>query len=155
MIAIVKRAVTLIISFLLAVGLVAIISNYCCILISNTNSLPQHYFLHCHKSSPKLNDYSVTWSNWYGDRVIKKIVGIAGDSVWYNQKGELMVNDQLIGVPQKIASDGRALNPIQPQTIPEGLVFLAAEHPKSFDSRYQEFALVPTTKLEGLVIPLL
>lgn len=143
------------ISCLLVIALVAILTKEVQILISNTDSLPQHYFLRFRNKAPKLNNYTVVWNNWYKQRVIKKIVGVSGDRIWYDHDNQLFVNNQLIGAPQPIAADGKKLHPIKAQIIPKNLVFLAGEHLRSFDSRYAEFGLVPINKLEGLVIPLL
>ena len=150
-----KLVVKVIVSCFLSIGLVAILSSQVQILISNSDSLPEHYFLCCRHLTPKLNNYSVVWSDWYKNRVIKKIVGVSGDRIWYDQYGQLLVNKEVIGVPQTRTTDGRRLHPITAQVILDGLVFLAGSHPRSFDSRYQEFGLVPINKLGGLVIPLL
>ena len=51
-------------------------------------------------------------------------------------------------------SDGRRLYATPAQTIPKEYVFLYSGHIQSFDSRYQELGLVPLSKLQGLVVPL-
>jgi len=142
-------------SFFLAIGLVAVITKKVSILISETDSLPQHYFLLYRNSTPKLHDYTALWSDWYGKRVIKKIVGVSGDRIWYDANGQLLVNQQPIGYLQAQASDGRALQPIKAQVIKNGMVFVAGSHARSFDSRYAEFGLVAVNKLEGLVVAIL
>ena len=141
--------------FLGSMYLVFVISQRIHFLISETDSLEQHYFLHCHKIKPKLNHYTVVWSDWYSGKIIKKIVGVPGDRIWYDQNNQMFVNDLKIGVPKHVASDGRRLHATPAQIIPEGQVFLYSEHIASFDSRYQELNLIPTSKLQGLVIPLI
>ena len=141
--------------FLGSMYLVFVISQRIHFLISETDSLPQHYFLHCPKIKPKLNHYTVVWSDWYSGKIIKKIVGVPGDRIWYDQNNQMFVNDLKIGVPKHVASDGRRLHATPAQIIPEGQVFLYSEHIASFDSRYQELNLIPTSKLQGLVIPLI
>jgi len=138
-----------------SIYLVFIISQRIHFLISETDSLPQHYFLHCPKIKPKLNHYTVVWSDWYAGKIIKKIVGISGDRIWYDKNNQMFVNDLKVGVPKQVASDGRQLHATPAQIIPEGQVFLYSEHIASFDSRYQELNLIPLAKLQGLVIPLI
>ena len=123
-------------------------------LISQTDSLPQHYFLHFPNLRPSIEQYTVVSSPWYGGKIIKKITGIKGDRLWFNKDNELFINHIKVGKPFKTTFDGRALTAIQAQIIPEGYVFLSSHHPKSFDSRYQELGLIPVSELEGLVIPL-
>jgi len=142
-------------SFILSLGLIKLLSSNISLLISNTDSLPQHYFLRYYKLTPVINNYTVVNSNWYGGKVIKKIVGQAGDQLWYDDRGQLFINQQLIGTPHQLATDGRKLHPIKAQVIPEGLVFLVGDHARSFDSRYQEFGLIPINELQGLVVPII
>lgn len=141
--------------FLGSIGLVLVVSQQVRFLISETDSLPQHYFLHLPKIKPKLNNYTVVWSDWYSGKVIKKIVGISGDRIWVDQNNQMLVNNLTIGIPEQIASDGRRLHATPSQIIPNEQVFLYSSHLKSFDSRYQELGLVPLSKLQGLVIPLI
>lgn len=149
-----KSFAKLVISFLLAIALVAALANNIQILISDTDSLPQHYFLLFSNIAPKLHDYTAVCSAWYGKKVIKKIVGVSGDRICYQGK-KLLVNQQPIGLLHSTAKDGRSLQPIKAQVIPDGLVFLAGSHARSFDSRYEEFGLVAVDKLMGLVVPIL
>ena len=136
----------------------AAIAGFCSqanFLISETASLPQHYFLQLRHLKPKCYHYTAVFNPWYGQKVIKQILGIDGDRIWYDSKGVLYVNEQMVGIPQTRATDGRRLTSIDAQTIASGLVFLYAKHAQSFDSRYQEFGLVAIAELEGRVIPLL
>ncbi len=122
--------------------------------ISETDSLPQHYFLHFPKLKPKLDDYTVVYSPWLKKKMVKKIVGVAGDFIWFDQQWECYVDTKRIGSVYRVASDKRALHPIESQIIPEGQVFLYGLHARSFDSRYQELGLIQRSKLQGKVIPL-
>ena len=49
-------------------------------------------------------------------------------------------------------SDGKPLTPISATSVPEGYVFVAGDHPNSFDSRYEEFGLVPIEKIWGKAV---
>ncbi len=122
--------------------------------ISETDSLPQHYFVHFPNLKPKLNDYTLVHSPWLNQKIIKKIIGVEGDFIWFNQDWECYVDTKLVGPLHRMGSDKRTLHPIESQTIPEDQVFLYGSHPYSFDSRYEELGLVPLSSLQGRVIPL-
>lgn len=140
--------------FTLGFLLVFIFSYYIRFLISETDSLAYHFFLHLPHVSPKKGDLTMVESDWYQKKIVKKIIGISGDCIHIKPSGEVFVNQEKIGFPKKIAADGRNLKPINPQQIPAGYVFLHSNHPSSFDSRYQELGLIPVSSLQGLVIPL-
>jgi conjugal transfer pilin signal peptidase TrbI len=139
--------------FIGSICLVFIASQNLRFLISETDSVSQHYFIQVFRLPAKLNNYTVVWSDWYHGLIIKKIIGVAGSKVWFKD-GKLFVNNVQVGSYKNIATDGRILHPIAAQLIPHGYVFLAANHPQSFDSRYQELGLVAIDKLQGRVFPL-
>lgn len=142
------------IAFITTISFVYVLSFFAHILISETDSLPQHYFLQLSFVTPHKNDLTVVWSNWYQGKIIKKIVGVAGDKIWYDPEGALWVNHHKIGSPKTLSSDARILTAISPQIIPKDKVFLCAFHEKSFDSRYQELGLISTHELKGRVLPI-
>ena len=45
--------------------------------------------------------------------------------------------------------DGKPLTPLRVEIVPEGYVFVAGDHLRSFDSRYEEFGLVSQQNLWG------
>lgn len=49
-------------------------------------------------------------------------------------------------------SQGKPLTPISAAIVPEGYVFVAGDNPNSFDSRYEEFGLVPIEKIWGKAV---
>ena len=121
---------------------------------SYTDSLPQHYFLQLPNTSPKKRDLTLVYNDFYKGNLIKQIIGVAGDHVWYDQEQRLWVNDQCVGSCRLNTDSGKKLTAISSQVIPEGYVFLYAPHSESFDSRYQEVGLVPVTQLQGKLIAL-
>lgn len=54
-----------------------------------------------------------------------------------------------IGPLLKETKDGKPLHPLKATIIPEGYVFVATSHPRSFDSRYEEFGLVKQEHITG------
>ena len=106
--------------------------------------------------SPQKGSYTCVHSPWYGGTVVKKIVGVAGDTLSYDIEGNLWVGCNLkVGKPKKKSKDGKILTPIEAGVIPKGMVFVAGNHERSFDSRYQELGLIPERDLQGKVIALL
>lgn len=137
-------------------GLIALLSHQTRLVYSRTDSLPDHLFLNLKQVTPQKGHYTFLESSWYGGAVIKKIVGISGDTLSYDQEGNLWVGNQLkIGKPKKKSTDGRRLTPLKPGVIPKGKVFVAGCHERSFDSRYEELGLIPENQLQGRVIALL
>ncbi len=123
-------------------------------LISETDSLPQHYFLHFPHVKVRHGNYTVINSQWYGGKIIKKVLGVAGDRIFYDFQKRLWVGKYLVGGLQLEATDHRRLTRIAPQTIPAGKVFVGGIHERSFDSRYKELDLIEVKDLGGMVVPL-
>ena len=153
--------------FVIVFALMAFLKDHVCLLYSTTASLPHRTFLKLKQMSPQKGDYTCFDSPWYGGNVVKKIVGVAGDSLTYDFEGNLWVKTppwvktlwvdrQLkVGTQKKKSKDGRLLTPIKPGIIPEGMVFVMGDHERSFDSRYEEMGLIPVHALHGRVIALL
>lgn len=87
----------------------------------------------------KLEHSSVTF--------IKVVGGIPGDFIQVD-KDEIFINEEKIG---KALNN---LNPIEQGVIPENFYFMVGEHPESFDSRYNEFGLVPKNALREKLCPI-
>lgn len=141
--------------FLLGFFFVYVLSQNVRIIISETDSHPAHYFINFPKSKAKLKDHVLLESNWYGKKIIKKIVGQEGDRVWYDSNQCVWINDNKIGPLKEISKCNRKLTPIPSQYIPKGYVFVYSNHESSFDSRYQELGLIPISSLRGKVFPLM
>ncbi len=105
----------------------------------------------------------------------KRVLGIPGDRIIHNKSGITVIPKESDGLSLlTTTSKGKLLTPIVPfngdpfngdpfnglpldgsplnglsKTIPEGCLFVAGDNPKSFDSRYKEFGLVPMEKVWG------
>ncbi len=86
-------------------------------------------------------------------RVAKIIVGLAHDLIAIHAD-EIYVNHVLRGNIQKESPSGSKLIPISAQVIPEGYVFVWSPHELSYDSRYEEFGLIPVHTIEDALWPL-
>lgn len=131
-----------------------IFSEYVHFIKSPTDSLPEHYFVQLPKATPKKGDLTVVYNGFYQGKIIKRIIGVAGDKITSDAHGNIFINQQPIGKVREYTDlkTGLTLTAIKPQIIPDGRVFLHSSHSQSFDSRYQEVGLVPVEDLEGLVI---
>jgi conjugal transfer pilin signal peptidase TrbI len=80
----------------------------------------------------------------------KRVLGIPGDHIVHNKNGITVIPQEsyLLSVLDK-TSKGKPLKPISVGIIPEGTLFVAGDNPRSFDSRYAEFGLVPKEKIWG------
>lgn len=139
---------------LITFGTLKIIEQNIHFVVNHSNSLPFRFFIHFHKMTPKKGDYTLVDSPWFGGKLIKQIVGVMGDKITYNDKGELMVGQFVVGKTHQVSKKGDPLTPVSAQSIPEGKVFLFASHERSFDSRYQELGLVSEDSLQGTAYPI-
>ena len=140
-------------SFAITFISIGIFSEHVHFIKSPTDSLPQRYFVQLPNIKPKKGDLTVVYNGFYKGKIIKRIIGVAGDQISTDGHGNIFINQQKIGRAHEHTNiqSGLTLTTIKPQVIPEGRVFLYSPHPRSFDSRYQEVGLVPVSDLEGKV----
>lgn len=159
-------------TFLVVFGVIWQASNYVGLVYSRTNSLPYSIFLNLKQVPPKRGQYTCFECPWYGGRVIKKIIGMGGDTLFYDDKGDLWIETVFrdkslridhystrvdflkVGKHKECSKDGRLLTPIKAGVIPQGKVFVVGDHERSFDSRYEELGLIPEKVLQGRLLAL-
>lgn len=86
----------------------------------------------------------------------KRVIGFPGDQV-IQSKTQLSLKAQndafAITLPLlEKTKEGKILRPLSLSTIPEGTFFVIGDHPRSFDSRYEEFGLVKMEKVWGKAV---
>lgn len=113
---------------------------------SLTDSLPNHIFVANQHDGRFQREQYVTFKQLMPGEarpkpLIKQIKGVAGDELVIKE-GQCFVNGALIGPLQLQTLAGIELHPAKTQVIPEGKVFVAGIHPRSFDSRYQAMGLI-------------
>lgn len=125
------------------------------VLINTTNSLPHtFYVMNPKKGGIQRGDYIAFTHDATSFVVVKKVLGVEGDRIHKNTSGvSLSASEPTLCVKEK-RSDGSPLTPIQSDEVAEKTVFVAGSHRDSFDSRYQEFGLVPLQQVRGRVWPL-
>jgi len=82
----------------------------------------------------------------------KRVLGLPGDLILKGKREVRIMSKthEPTTLPLlKKTGDGKPLTPISATIIPEGYVFVAGDNPNSFDSRYEEFGLVPSEKIWG------
>ena len=77
----------------------------------------------------------------------KRVLGFPGDLISRN-KDILSIGSYRLPL-LKQTKDGKPLTPLSILQVPQGHVFVAGDHPRSFDSRYEEFGCVPFSKIWG------
>lgn len=93
-----------------------------------------------------------------GDKSLaKRVLGLPGDQIQKEQNTIKLIpqenNVKLFLLPLvDQTSKGEVLTPLSLTAIPEGYAFVAGDHPKSFDSRYEEFGLVNIENIKGRTI---
>lgn len=112
--------------------------------INNSPSIPAKVFLSHPLSTLERGQY-VTFKLPVSDVVFaKEIAGIPGDAI-ETKNHTISIN----GEPKGGIAEG--FKPIPTQVIPQGFYLVLGSHKDSFDSRYEEFGLVPKEAIkEGL-----
>jgi conjugal transfer pilin signal peptidase TrbI len=77
----------------------------------------------------------------------KRVIGLSGDPI-IRDNNTIRVGTRNLQLIDK-TSEGQPLTPIVHDTVPQGYFFVAGDHPRSIDSRYVEFGLVPVGKVWG------
>lgn len=87
----------------------------------------------------------------------KRILGLPGDQILHTKQGikiksirkdeQTCFSKTLFPLPK--TSKDKPLTPLSSSVVPEGYIFVSGNNPNSFDSRYEEFGLVPIEKIWG------
>ncbi len=90
----------------------------------------------------------------YDSRLSKQVIGVPGDRITHKE-GKISINGSQIAIAKDKSLSGFDLHPIPEQVIPKGLYFVFCPHEDSFDSRYEEFGLIPAENIEEELWPVL
>lgn len=130
--------------------------------INHSPSLGYKAFL-CFKGlTPKRGDFVSIEGHptayFEGLHYTKHLEGLPGENIrigeTHDHESLMFVGDHFTGALRTTTRDGKPLHPLKATTIPEGYVFVSADNPKSFDSRYEEFGLVKETCITGICMGL-
>ena len=80
----------------------------------------------------------------------KRVIGFAGDPI-VREQNAIKIGPRTLPLIEK-TKEGYPLTPINHKIVPEGYLFVAGDHPRSIDSRYEEFGLVPVEKVWGKAV---
>ena len=92
-----------------------------------------------------------------GDGFVKYLLGVEGDRVEVEGDAVYLQTKAgrfAVGRCKPATRKGVPLQPIAPQTIPAGYVYVWAPHVDALDSRYAAMGLVPSSALVGRAVPL-
>jgi conjugal transfer pilin signal peptidase TrbI len=90
-----------------------------------------------------------------GDKVevmVKSVARMKGDEMVYTDDTMVFINSQAIAMVKPVSRSGRPMQALSSGVIPAGHVYLNANHPDSFDSRYNDIELVKHEKITGRII---
>jgi signal peptidase I len=80
----------------------------------------------------------------------KRILGLPGDRI-IRKKHSLKIGDHVLPLLRQ-TKEGHPLNALSLKVVPPGYVFVVGDHPRSFDSRYEEFGLVKMENIYGKAV---
>lgn len=123
-------------------------------------SLPYRLFIFHKKQEPSLNvpglnRYVLFYHEAVNTHVIKQVKGLPGAQLRYDEEGQLWVDEFCVGKPHPTSRTGKKVKHIQPGIIPDGYIFAFAPHNRSFDSRYEDFGLIPVQSLQGVGVAII
>ncbi len=78
----------------------------------------------------------------------KRVLGLPGDAIEV-RSGTVVIAGRPVAKLHGTMMEESRLRSIRPGPIPLGFLFVAGDSPRSFDSRYREFGLVPATAVIG------
>lgn len=134
------------------------LTTYTQLLEAASESLEDVHYVLVHKSSfIKRGDIVLIQGHapqYVGEKSFtKRVMGLPGDQITKHKEGlELKAKNSSISTILPLldkTKEGQTLTPLPFQRVPEGYLFVIGDHPRSFDSRYEEFGLVPMGKVWG------
>ena len=94
----------------------------------------------------KRGDILVFYSDELNEKLVKRLIGLPGDTVEINENGEVFINGEKLHEPYIRQSRGEA----QAYTIPEGTYFFLGDNrPISVDARYWSNPYIAEDKIIG------
>lgn len=137
------------------------LTTYTQLLEAASESLEDVHYILVHKSSSiKRGDIVLIQGHapqYVGEKLFtKRVIGLPGDTIIKHQKGlEIKAKNSSVSTIFPLldkTKEGQTLTPLPLQSVPEGYLFVIGDHPRSFDSRYEEFGLVPMVKVWGKTV---
>ncbi|MBY0500437.1 MAG: signal peptidase I [Alphaproteobacteria bacterium] len=123
-----------------------------------SESLEDVHYIFVHKSSSiKRGDIVLIQGHtpqYVGEKLFtKRVIGLPGDHITKTKKGlKVKAKNSSVSTTFPLldeTKEGQTLTPLPLQSVPEGYLFVIGDHPRSFDSRYEEFGLVSVEKIWG------
>jgi conjugal transfer pilin signal peptidase TrbI len=151
-----RRTRTILIGTSLGVSLACILSQTC-ININHSPSLGYKAFLCSKWFTPKRGNFVSIQGHptaYFEELHYTKFLrGRSGDIIQIFQN-KMFVGGHFVGAIRTTTRDGKPLHPLKAKYVPKGYVFVSADNPRSFDSRYEEFGLVKESCITATCIGL-
>lgn len=121
----------------------------------DSESLPHNIYLaYMRKFTPERKDYVLFKHQNIACPLIKQILGLEGDEIAVKENKVYLNGKFCRDVLEKSPKIGMLLIAIQTKAIPQGYIYVCGTHNHSFDSRYEEFGLIPIENLKALLWPI-
>jgi conjugal transfer pilin signal peptidase TrbI len=114
---------------------------------NNSESLPHRLYISTVSNRPEKGQIVAFQHPKTEITFAKMIAGLPGDLIEVK-------NEQLLINGMKVGAIMQPFKAIESKTIPNGFYFLIGEHPESFDSRYEEFGLIPEHQIKERLWPI-
>lgn len=110
--------------------------------INTSHSLPERLLIAKKAGELKRESFAALVHPTHSRLLLKKVAGLPGDPIEIVGR-RIFVNKIDCGEILAKTQSGVPIHPIALNQVPAGHVFVHAPHPQSFDSRYEEFGVVP------------
>lgn len=121
--------------------------------VNLSQSLPYTLFLTQNCQNLKRGDYILFTHPVNNMRIGKEIIGLEGDTIAIKEN-HIFIGETDGGQLLEKSPSGQVMTPIHHKEIPQGYVFVRGNHEQSFDSRYEEFGLIPISAIQEKLCPI-
>jgi type IV secretory pathway protease TraF len=121
--------------------------------INRSESLPHTLFISKKTKSHARGQYVSILHPEFPGIIAKQLIGLPGDYISIRDS-HVYINDEECGMIRSTSPSGLALTAISEGVIPDRLVYVRGTNSDSFDSRYQEFGLIPLIDICEELCPL-
>lgn len=123
--------------------------------INRTTSLPNIVFLSRNNfQSVSKGDYVCFFHEHSPAPLVKEVIGTEGDEIEVDGSSVYVNGEWVCDILGEHTEMLGQLKPIQSTVVPHGHLYLQGQSVDSFDSRYEQFGLIPVEQIEEVLWPL-
>ena len=141
-------------TILFALSLCALFCKYSFAVNTDESSQYTLFLVEKGKLPKKANDYIVFHApknSRYKTQFVKKIAGMPGDKVSVIGKS-FFISGKFIGTAKDTDSNGNSVEILKSVVIPKASYFVYSTKENSYDSKYEEIGLIPSSAIVGRAI---